>query len=102
MLVDDQCVVAELVAQHEFVEILLVELVPLLGIEVRVGNIDPLALRAARHDIRVRHEVHQVELEPIEHRHRSSSCSLTNIIASYDHHRRKQDVRAKISRAVRR
>ena len=34
------------------------ELVSLLGIEVGVGNVDPLALRAARRDIRVRHEVH--------------------------------------------
>jgi hypothetical protein len=35
-----------------------------------------LALRAARHDIRVRHEVHQVELEPIEDRHCSFSRSV--------------------------
>jgi hypothetical protein len=77
------------------------ELVSLLGIEVGVGNVDPLALRAARHDIRVRHEVHQVELEPSSTDIVLPLARLT-IIASYDLRGRKQDARAKISHAVRR
>src|SRR5258708_3274786 len=70
MLVYDETVVTELVTQHELVDIFLVKLVTLFRIEMAIGDIDPLALRAARYHIGVRHEVHQIKLQWIQCRHR--------------------------------
>ena len=58
MLIDDEPVEAKLVTQYEVIEVIFVELTSLLGVEMRIGDVDPLALRTSRHDVRIRHEVH--------------------------------------------
>src|SRR5580704_8211927 len=63
VFVDDQAVVAEPIGEHEFVNIVLVELVADLRIEPSIGDIDPLPLRSTWSDIGIRHEVHKIELQ---------------------------------------
>src|SRR6267154_2615670 len=69
VFVNNESVKPKPVAKDELVDIFPVELVTPFRIETRIGDIDPLALRAIRCNVRIRHKVHEIELQLVQYRH---------------------------------
>ena len=65
MLVDHDAVVAELVGEHDFVEVALVELMPAFGIVIFVREVDPQRrkLFVVFRQMHIGHEMHEVETD---------------------------------------
>jgi hypothetical protein len=63
MLVDDYGVEADLLGKNKLGDVALIELMPDLGIVVLVRKIDPqrMIIFLVRRQVRVRHEVHEIE-----------------------------------------
>ncbi len=70
MLVDHDRVEADLVGNHQFRKIALIERMPLLGVIIFVRKIDPgrfVVLMIVR-EMHIRHEVHEIETDGAVHR----------------------------------